>query len=505
MDGATNNHSGASSTKITGDRQTSPAPIETVSRLLFSSDYYRKVDRTTDIAGRLPNAVYTLPPRLVQAIVGRAELSAVTREALVAGCKKFFLASREYDESKEVFVDWHGDGSTTIALDCGRLYSEGNNRFGQCGIGSEEYNVTGPRLIRLPPVLEVWHHVGRWFANTTRGLYAWGWNDDGGWLGVGDDEHGIQPRRVPIDGDVLDVSMLPGASFFRTASGWHGCGSNRHGRLGLVSMVAESDTGWTVSGWLGRPTVSGQLGIGQDKVTTPAPIPGSERVTRWGGNYATTFGFCDAGILSCGRNVNGQCGVGSTIDEVTALTPVALPDDVKGRVGQVDCDGGPFFISGRRCFGCGYNGCGQLGIGSDERRIFTPIELPVPVDVIITRADVTVIRSGNTLLACGDNRNRQIFTNNTPKITTPTPLDLPGPVVKCFLDYGSIFIQLEDGAWVGRGIYYRHHFTPVPKADLIDEAFLPGWTPVNDNCAEKLNALEADDDVMILPEPVANA
>ncbi len=142
MNGATNNYSGPSATNITGDRQKSPARIETVFRPLFSSagkfqissDYTRKVDRTTDITGRLPNAVYTLPPRLVHAIIGRAELSAATREALVAECKKFYLASREYEESKVVFVDKHHDEITTITLDCGRLCSEGFNRE---GLGSD--------------------------------------------------------------------------------------------------------------------------------------------------------------------------------------------------------------------------------------------------------------------------------------------------------------------------------------------------------------------------------
>ncbi len=146
-----------------GDRQASPALIETVSRLLFSSDYHRKVDRTTDIAGRLPNAVYTLPPRLVQAIVGLADVTDATREALVAECKKFYLADRQYEESKEVFVDWCCGRCTTVTLDCGRLYSEGFNGQGQCGIGSEVDEVTGPCLIRLPPVLQVWHHNGSCF------------------------------------------------------------------------------------------------------------------------------------------------------------------------------------------------------------------------------------------------------------------------------------------------------------------------------------------------------
>ncbi len=189
MDGDTNKQSELLTTKIAGNHQTAHPAAATVSqsscsagKTLFSSDYYRKVDRTTDIAGRLPNAVYTLPPRLVQAIVGRAEVTDTTRKALVAVCKKFYLANRQYERCKEVFVH----RNTTVTLDCGRLYADGNNIYGQCGIGFEQWKVTGPRLICLPPVLRVWCGYGRWFAKTTRGLYAWGSND--GELGLGKGE-----------------------------------------------------------------------------------------------------------------------------------------------------------------------------------------------------------------------------------------------------------------------------------------------------------------------------
>ncbi len=46
--------------------------------------------------------------------------------------------------------------------------------------------MTGPRLIRLPPVLDVWFGEGAWFANTTRGLYSWGLNSSYV-LGIGED------------------------------------------------------------------------------------------------------------------------------------------------------------------------------------------------------------------------------------------------------------------------------------------------------------------------------
>ncbi len=422
MDGATNNRSGPSATNIASGCQTSPAPIETASRLLFSSDYYRKVDRTTDIAGRLPNAVFTLPPRLVQAIVGRAELSAATREALVAECKKLYLASREYEENKVVFVDMYCARSTTITLDCGRLYSEGDNEHGQCGIGSEEKKVTGPRLIRLPPVLQVWCGHHRWFAKTTRGLYTWG-RSYLGRLGVGGGVPVNRPRLVPIDGNVQDISLNAAASFIRTGSGW----------------------------------------------------------------------------LACGENSNGQCGVGSTDRWVTTLTPVALPDDVNTGVDRVMCSPNiTFFIAGRRCFSCGVNRVGQLGIGSDEHSICTPTELPVPVDDIMFRYDVTIIRSGDALLACGVNMSRLVSATDAHKIVTPIPLDLPGPVVKLVLDWGNLFVRLGGAGWVGRGVNDDVIFIPVPEADLINDRVLPGWTPVTDQFANSLDE-EADHAIILRP------
>ncbi len=129
----------------------------------------------------------------------------------------------------------------------------------------------------------------------------------------------------------------------------------------------------------------------------------------------------------------------------------------------------------------------------------------MPVDDITSYKGVTIIRSGDTLLACGNNQCRQtnISADNTPKFTTPTPLDLPGPVVKVVVDWNRTFIQLTDGAWVGRGRYDSDYFIPVPKADLIDRRCVPGWTPVSDDHAEELN-VQANR-LMILPEPITNA
>ncbi len=261
----------------------------------------------------------------------------------------------------------------------------------------------------------------------------------------------------------------------------------------------------------------GQLGLGYTNViTTPAPIPGSEGVTRWLFGNAGSFAFPVDRMLACGSNINGRYGVGSTSYGITTLTPVALPDDVKGRVDRVvyDVDVGYlcFFTAGRRCFAVGSNHRGELGLGSDEEDIFTPTELPVPVDDITTHERVTIIRSGDTLLACGDNRDRLITADDTPKVTTPTPIDLPGPVVKIIvhavsiiLGGSNIFVQLTDGSWVGRGLYvekdWTNKVTIFTCSPPTGESHV-GWTPVTDEYAAELDS--CDSDVMSFARPISN-
>ncbi len=448
---------------------------------VISSSYTRKVSVTVNIPGKLPNTVYTLPVHLIRAIIGLADRS--SQKELFAICQKFMIAEREYQQDKHAF----SSNGTTLTLHGGRLYVEGNNSVGQRaaepeGKASEE-EVTGPRLIRLPPVLHVWHGVDRWFAKTAWGLYACGQNK---FSELGVSGAGSTPARVPIVNrigtpsqatitsiptssgpavDVLDIIVLSRRTLFRTAACWFACGLNICGRLGVghVSRIVEA----------------------------PTPVLGSGRVTRWGFGD-TMFAWTNTRLLSCGDNRHGQCGVGSTEGTITTLTPVALPEDVKGRVDQVVFDDfGTFIQCGRRCFGCGEN-TGRLGVESDDEDVRTPIELPVPVDQIITCGDLTVIRSGDTLLGCGENTNHWIRPDDVESFPAPTRLALHGPVVKVVIVDPHVFFQLEGGGWFGRD-----------EEEEDDEEEEAGWMPVvDDDYADELTNMEVDDDVMILPAPI---
>ncbi len=465
MNDSTNDGPASPSSSATGaENESAPACQITIpdavfpKRNVFSSWYTRKVTKTVNIDGRLPNALFTLPTHLIRAVVRTAAIDGAARREFHAICRKFLLAEEDGRCSVQTFVN---DG-TTMALDCGRLFSSGNNSFGQCGVVSEEDEVTGPRHVRLPPVLDVWCFCSGWLACTTSGLYGWGRNHHGR-LGVQSISSQLRfPHRV-YPGQVVDVRQFVAQTLFTSSSGWVGAGSNTHG----------------------------QLGQGHNRVVpAPAPIPGTSCVTRWCVVGRVTFAWSDAGLLACGANRFGQCGVGSTERYITTLTSVALPGEVKGRVDRVVGDGrSTFMLSGRRCFGCGDNTTRQLSL--DGHAYPTPTELPVPVDDIVTNNDSTVVLSGGQLLSCGDNSFHQL-TDIRPDPRGLAPLLTPGPVdavalpdEDSFSSSTNAFARLVSGGWVGRGEADGRRF-PASQSALTNGS-LPGWTPVREGFGRQLD------------------
>ncbi len=377
----------------------------------LTSDCDRPVSITVDIPTPIPNRVFTLVLSTITAILHRVDTDFSTKRSLFALCKKFAMAQTELDQDKRVIPAADGP----MILSGGRVYPS-----------------SGPS-VRLPPVLDLWGHCGSWWAMTTRGLYGFGENEVGA-LGVGMPGFVEKPRRVNI-GAVLDVVGGDGSTFFRTTDGWWACGSNHWAELGLGhNRPAE------------RP----------ERV----PYPGVARVQT---ESSVTFGWTgDGTLLAAGNNNDGQTGVGRPGMLVDRLTPVALPDDVKGRVDRVvSCDGATFILCDDQCLACGNNLYGQLGLGLTDEKVRRPAALPFPVDDVVVN-DVTVFLSDGRLLACGDNRSRQISWSSGGTVRVPVSLDLPGPVTAVGLSVYRVRLRLTDGTWVTRGAYARRH-TPTER------------------------------------------
>ncbi len=446
----------------------------------ISSSFTRDVDVSMDIPGPLPNALFTLTTPIIRRIAVVAGLSFTNTRELIDSffmiCRKFLTAF--HDGDGEIMTET--DGETTMSLDCGWLSASGDNSRGACGVGTDEPWVDRHRPIILPRVELVRGGHGRWVAQTVSGTFAWGWNVYN-CLGIAscNDEVVRSPMRVAIDDKVHDVSFAEHKTFFRqkTDNTWLFC----PGQF-LSQSSDDSDNG------------------------APTSIGNSGSVTHWTHFDDCSFGFTPDELRAFGRNSYGQCGVGWVDDALDYLEPVILPDGVIAT--DVVSDGNStFLLAHHRCFACGRNNSGQLGIGSTDDT-YTPAELRVLVDQIITASDVTIIRSGSDLMACGDNSTHVIASDSRSVISYPMPLTMPaihgveGPFTKVVLmNDTTLFLLSSNGKWVGRGAD-PHSFFDRDGGSFDDD--VSSWTLVTESHATELSN---DDNVrfmMVLSVPVGS-
>ncbi len=446
--------------------RSSASPVAAFHHIGFSADRDRPVTATVGIKGDLPNRVFTLTHPTIATILYSADCDD-HRTLLPFLCKKFFMVHNAFARDARELATSFMCRQTRLQIFAGRVFASGDNEFGQCGPGPD--TIPRPRRVRIPPTLDAWDAAGAWFASTTQGLYAWGMND--GRLGVGSDNVDQAPSRVPLPGPLLQLTTFRNATFVRVA-----------GQPGWLAF------GWNDTGWLGVAT-DGRRRRRGNCVRAPRHVIGSDRVSRFMSADGMTFGWTPEALLACGDNMNGQCGVGSTEAHINTLTPVALPDDVKGRVDRVVHVSSTFFISGRRCFGCGNNVFGQLGIGRSRQCICDPriAELPFLVDDV-AGGTTTVFLTDGQLMVCGDNDSGQASPENVPALPTPIRLDPPGPVSRVVVLGPTIFLRLTDGSWVGRGADSGDFVDPGPDAERVNPT---AWTPLSTRGVRRVAGVEA--------------
>ncbi len=237
------------------------------------------VKRTVDIPGELPNRIFTLIPSSALAILKAAEVP----EDVYFICRKFAMIKGQFERSKVEYED-HG---TILELCDGRVFARGNNIKGQCGRDDAVF-LRRAHWLRIPPVLNIWGGMASWFIQTTHGLYAHGFNPFAN-LGIGDiDQEWVSvPTRVQIDTPVQCVEVFDNVTFFRTSNGWSAAGWNSHGQLALQKMSKVL-------------------------VKRPLPVPCSSNVVRWYSSNDSTFAWTrkEPYLLACGKNSNGQLGIG---------------------------------------------------------------------------------------------------------------------------------------------------------------------------------------------------
>ncbi|WP_347837768.1 hypothetical protein [uncultured Planktomarina sp.] len=305
--------------------------------------------------------------------------------------------------------------------DTGELYSCGHNAYGQCGTG----NTTQVNAFTQIGAGQTWAKIfaigstyGYSAAITTAGeLYTWGWNGSGN-LGLGDTVNKTVPTFNNFFGGV-DVDTVSGCVDDGTLSGTqinahmlalltngkvYAWGYNGFGQLGTgdttqydvpqeitdvgtnnlqviasggyqgSSYVRKSDNTIHSAGYNGRGALgrNGDNGNNNGDSNVFAEVVGSDHNTLTdmiaigSGSYQSLFALYENGrIKCCGYNGNGQLGIGTNADRRGSMTYVRLHE----RLNAVDLNA--IGVASEAALGIltdtgqylqtGYGGNGQLG------------------------------------------------------------------------------------------------------------------------------------------------
>jgi alpha-tubulin suppressor-like RCC1 family protein len=355
--------------------------------------------------------------------------------------------------AKLVAVD--GGYSHAVALtSAGGVLAWGQDSSGQLGDGGSTPTATPqavPGLSSGVRQVTTSLYYASYAVKTDGSLLAWGSNDNGE-LGDGTT---TSPRTAPqpVTGLTGPVASVAAGGFFGIAAMQDGTvetwGSNVFGNLGdgtttdrdsaatvpgLSNIVAVGASEWSAYAITATGAVyawghnnSGQLGIGNETDSpTPVLVPGLTNVVSITGGYDFAIALTAAGTLyAWGSNQDAQFGNGTQSAGSTTPVAIALPGAVKSfAVGGIHVIA---LLSDGSVYSWGFNGVGQIGVGSSDSFVPTPTPvsgLPAPVVAVGAGTNFTLAIGGGIYDQDGDGVPDS--TDNCPAVANPAQTDSDG-------------------------------------------------------------------------------
>lgn len=372
--------------------------------------------------------------------------------SLVDGRSELFDVEIHYCERKlgetreSLLVEVGGNHSCALHSD-GSVRCWGQNNFGQLGqghsdnLGDDEPVSSIPPLVFSEPVLQL--SAGGFHTCVlveSGAVYCWGRNDFGQ-LGLGDGLH----RGINVLATEVPPVALGGPAAAIYSGTTHNCAIMDNGdvRCWGSNLVGELGTG-----------LSGHVGIDNLPSDFP-PLSFNKEVARLDLSSISSHScalFTDLTMKCWGRNLNGQLGLGDTIDRGMAET-LASVEEV-----SVDTESDPIFIATGNTHTCvlldsldmkcwGRNERGQLGrtdtteIGAtDLPSDWSPIQLGYSVRGITTSNIGTCALSELGVKCWGDNRFGQAGVKSPDNVgLNVEPQDLD------FIDFGGLQFETIVG------------------------------------------------------------
>ena len=256
--------------------------------------------------------------------------------------------------------------------------------------------------------------------------------------------------------DLIDMSNLDLSKVVQVACGYnhtfilkndgsvYSCGNNEAGQLGLGTSDTNTHSTFT-------------------QVTTN--INNDVKQIACGSHYSFIIKN-DGSLWACGRNVNGELGLGDTTNRTT-FTQVTT--NINNDVEQVACGYDPdgylqvFIIKNDgSLWACGRNANGQLGLGNKTANIttFTQVTTNINNDVkqvACSMSHTFILKNDGSIYSCGLNSNGELGLGNTTaktsftKVTTNINNDVKQ--IACGMYY--TFILKNDGSVWSCGYNYN--------------------------------------------------
>ena len=202
--------------------------------------------------------------------------------------------------------------------------------------------------------------------------------------------------------------------------------------------------------WASGSNYSGQLGATptEDFTTSPVQISGlSNIIAIAAGSDHSLFLKSNGTVWACGRNLEGQLGIGGNDSTGTPTQVPGLSAISAIGAGQF-CS---YFVkSDGSVMACGWNGAGQLGNGS-----YTSVNTVVEVTGLTGITEISggyvhtlFLKNDGTVWAAGNNSNAQFGNGSYSSTTTPIQVSTLSGITSVKAGYyHSIYLKNDGTAW----------------------------------------------------------
>ncbi len=198
----------------------------------------------------------------------------------------------------------------------------------------------------------------------------------------------------------------------------------------------------------------------------------------------------DGTVKSWGRNKYGEVGNGTTVDQIT---PIVIPELTNIKEIVANDYGSGFFIAldnDGKVYSWGYNGYGQLGLGTTTNQLTPALvsSLPTVSEIILNGYTTYAITTEGDVYAWGLNTYGQIGNGTTTNKTTPNKVGTVSNVEELICEGQTVFALTESKkvyAWgraddfqLGTGVVNLKQTSPVLISSLsnVDEVISNGVT-----------------------------